>query len=108
MAALVVRVAQVGALELDQEDRGAVSAGLPVMYCDDRLTVGLSPQSSLLTGPDVASMATGLRSLTDPGVRTSMAAATAGLMADLAPERTAQRYVAAYTDLIERKAGRRG
>ncbi len=31
----------------------AVSAGLPVMYCDDRLTVGVSPRTALLTGPDV-------------------------------------------------------
>lgn len=86
----------------------AVSAGLPVMYCDDRLSVGVSPASALLTGPDVASMAAGLRTLADPATRASMADATAGLMADLAPERTAQRYVAAYTDLIERRAGRHG
>ncbi|MHA6511912.1 glycosyltransferase [Tessaracoccus sp. Z1128] len=82
----------------------AVSAGLPVMYCDDRLSVGVSPESALLTGPDVASMAAGFRSLMDPGRRAVMSAATSGIVADLAPERTAERYTAAYTDLIERRA----
>lgn len=85
----------------------AVAAGLPVMYCDDRLTVGLSAESALLTGPDVASMAEGFRTLAGDAVRRStMAAASTQLLGDLAPERTAERFHAAYLDLIERKATR--
>lgn len=84
----------------------AVSASLPVMYCDDRLTVGVSPRTALLTGPDVTSMAQGFRTLADGPLRASMASASAELMPDLAPARMAERYVEAYTDLIERKATR--
>lgn len=85
----------------------ATAAGLPVLYCDDRLTVGLSERSALLTGPDVASMSQGFRLLAgDPRLRAAMSAATAELLPDLSPERTAQRYVSAYLDLIDRKAHR--
>lgn len=80
----------------------AVAAGLPVMYCDDRLTVGTTPESSLLTGPDVSAMARGFNELMDAEVRRSMSEASRGLLADLSPQRTAERYVAAYTELIER------
>lgn len=83
----------------------AVAAGLPVLYCDDRLTVGLSTESALLVGPDIASLAQGFRTLADPRLRASMGAATAKLLPDLGPERTAERYVAAYRELIERKMG---
>lgn len=82
----------------------AVAAGLPVMYCDDRLSVGTSQRSALLTGPDVRSMANGFVELMDPTRRAAMSRASAELLPDLSPERTAQRYVAAYEDLIDRKA----
>lgn len=81
----------------------AVAAGLPVMYCDDRLTVGVAKESSLLTGPDMKSMADGLRRLTNPSLRASMGRATEELLPGLMPERTAEAVVETYEDLIERK-----
>lgn len=84
-----------------------VAAGLPVLLCDDRLTVGLSPASSLLTGPGSAAIAAGMRRLMDADLRTSMREATSGIMPELTPRRTGELYAAAYTELIERKAGRR-
>ena len=84
----------------------AVAAGLPVMYCDGRLTVGTSADASLLTGPDVSSMANGFRTLMDSQRRRAMSSASAKLLPHLSPERTAERYVAAYNDLLERKATR--
>ncbi|MFT3886656.1 MAG: glycosyltransferase [Arachnia sp.] len=84
----------------------AVAAGLPILYCDDRLTVGLSERSALLTGPDVASMARGFRTLMDPARRQAMAAASTDLLPDLGPEQTALRYVEAYRDLIRREETR--
>lgn len=79
----------------------AVAAGLPVMYCDERLTVGTSPRASLLTGPDVRSMAAGFHELMSARRRREMSLAAAELMPDLGPRRTAERYVQAYEDLIE-------
>ena len=84
----------------------AVAAGLPVLYCDDRLTVGLSEESALLVEPDISSMARGFRALMDPRRRGAMSEASARLLPDLGPERTAERYVEAYRDLIDREATR--
>lgn len=84
----------------------AVAAGLPVMYCDERLTVGTSAESALLTGPDVRSMAAGFGELMDPRRRAAMSEASARLLPDLSPRRTAERYLDAYHDLIERKVTR--
>ena len=54
----------------------AVAAGLPVLYCDDRLTVGLSRDSAHLTGPDVDDLAAGFKHLAEhPEQRRRMAAA---------------------------------
>ena len=80
----------------------AVAAGLPVLYCDDRLSVGVSDESALLTGPDIKSMAEGLRQLTDAATRERMGRAARSLRPSLMPERTAAALVATYTELIER------
>lgn len=85
----------------------AVAAGLPILYCDDRLTVGLSEESALLVGPDIDSLAGGFRTLMDGRLRRAMSAASAGLLDDLGPERTAERYVEAYRQLIS-EAGHHG
>ena len=82
----------------------AVAAGLPVMYCDDRLTVGLSKESALLTGPDIKSMARGLQRLTKKSVREKMSLATADVLPCLMPDRTAAQFVDTYRTVIERKS----
>ncbi|MDO5092973.1 MAG: glycosyltransferase [Propionibacteriaceae bacterium] len=78
----------------------AVAAELPVLYCDDRLTVATSPASALLTEPDVGSIAAGLRALADPERRTRMREATRSLQDSLTPRRTAEKYVDIYQHLI--------
>lgn len=82
----------------------AVAAGLPVLYCDDRLSVGLSKESALLTGPDVRSLARGFVELDDAARRASMSEASRRLLPELMPERTAQSFADAYHELIERKS----
>lgn len=79
----------------------AVAAGLPVMYCDDRLTEGLSPETSWLTGPDISSMAQGLAAMCDPVRRARLAAATPALLPSLSADRMAQRYMSVYEAVIE-------
>lgn len=41
----------------------AISAGLPILYCDDNLEEGLTPRNALLTNPDHRSLAEGIVSL---------------------------------------------
>jgi len=82
-----------------------VAAGLPVLLCDDRLTVGLSPESSVLTGPGSAALAAGMQRLMDPALRHSMREATRAIIPELAPRRTGELYVEAYRALITSKAG---
>ena len=79
----------------------AVAAGLPVLYCDDRLTVGLSPETAHLVGPDITSFAAGIRDLCDGAVRRRMAGATAALLPSLSAERMAQGYVSVYRSVSE-------
>ena len=78
----------------------AVAAGLPILYCDDRLTVATSPESALLTEPDISSLAAGMRKLADPGRRAAMRSASRGLLEELAPRHTAKAYVSIYEELI--------
>ncbi|MCC2592817.1 glycosyltransferase [Tessaracoccus sp. OS52] len=82
-----------------------VAAGLPVLLCDDRLTVGLSEETSLLTGPGAAAMAAGMRRMMDPDLRRRMSAATADLLPALAPRRTGEAYEAAYEALLAGEVG---
>ncbi len=84
----------------------AVAAGLPVMYCDDRLTVGLSPETSHLTGPDIASLARGISEMCDPDLRQRLAAAAPALLPSLSADRMAERFVSVYESVIE--GGRSG
>ncbi len=41
----------------------AAAAGTAILYCDDRLTVGVTPANALLTHPSVSSIADGMRTL---------------------------------------------
>ncbi len=84
----------------------AVAAGLPVMYCDDRLTVGLTRESSHLTGPDIASIARGIRAMCDPDLRQRLAAAAPALIPSLSADRMAERFVTVYESVIQ--GGRSG
>ncbi len=89
----------------------AVAAGLPVLYCDDRLTVGLSPETSHLTGPDIASLAQGISHMCNPGLRRRLAAATPALLPSLSADRMAERFVAVYESVIQnygKEGGRSG
>ena len=78
----------------------AAAAGLPILYCDDRLTVATSPRSALLTEPDVHSLAAGMRLLADPERRERMRAACVSQTGRLTPRDTAEMYVSIYEELI--------
>lgn len=85
----------------------AVAAGLPILYCDDRLTVATRPDNSLLTDPDEKSLAAGIRALADPHRRAGMRAASLRLIPELGPERTAEAYERLYRDVVASKGAPR-
>lgn len=85
-----------------------VAAELPILYCDDRLEVGLTPESALLCGPDVKSLAAGFQKLCDPELRSRMRKASTEIRDQIMPERTGEAYQEAYRDTIERKARQDG
>ena len=75
----------------------AAAAGTPILYCDERLSVGVGPDNALLTGPAVAELATGMASLMDdPERRASMARASRELGAGLSGKAMAEAYSAVY------------
>ena len=70
-------------------------------YGDIGLTVGLSPETSLLTGPDTASMAEGFRRMCDSALLGRLAAATPALLPSLSADRMAEKYLSVYRSVIE-------
>ncbi|MFV0429638.1 MAG: glycosyltransferase family 4 protein [Arachnia sp.] len=86
----------------------AVAAGLPVLYCDDRLSAGLSRDSAHLVGPTASGLADGMRELMDPQLRYRLAEGTRKLVAELDPERTAEGYERVYEEAIMRRGSTNG
>ncbi|PIF03138.1 MAG: hypothetical protein CR979_00015 [Propionibacterium sp.] len=78
----------------------AVAAGLPVVYCDDRLSTGISDKSSLLTTPDVDGLASGMQQMADPLIRAEYARHTRDLIDSVSPEYTAKKYLQVYYSLL--------
>ena len=85
----------------------AAAAGAPILYCDERLRVGVSPANALLTGPSASELAAGLSALADdPERRRAMAQASREIGGRLTGETMAQTYLTVYREAIERVSGR--
>ncbi|MGC4154100.1 MAG: glycosyltransferase [Propionicimonas sp.] len=81
----------------------AAAAGAPILYCDERLQVGVSPANALLTGPTPAELAAGLATLADdPERRRTMAQASREIGGRLTGETMAQTYLTIYREAIDR------
>jgi 1,2-diacylglycerol 3-alpha-glucosyltransferase len=79
----------------------AAATGTPILYCDDRLTVGTSPTNALLTGPTAEELATGMRELMDDHPRLeAMSAASAGLAESLNAATMREKYLSVYRAAI--------
>ncbi len=79
----------------------AAATGTPILYCDDRLTVGVGPQNSLLTAPDAAALAAGMRELQDSPERLeTMSAASRELGRSITAEAMRRKYEAVYRQAI--------
>ena len=79
----------------------AAAAGTPILYCDDRLSVGVSAENALLTGPAAAELAAGMAELAeDPDRLVAMSKASKELGATLTAVAMAERYLAVYRQVI--------
>ena len=83
----------------------AATAGLPIIYCDPRLTVGVNKDNSILTdGPEAKYFAAAMQQLAaDPKKRQKMSQASIKLAPELTPDRMAEKYLALYREIIKRK-----
>lgn len=83
----------------------AATAGLPIIYCDPRLTVGVNKDNSILTdGPEVEYFAAAMQQLaTDPKKRRAMGQASLKLAPELTPDRMAEKYLQLYRDTISKR-----
>jgi glycosyltransferase involved in cell wall biosynthesis len=79
----------------------AAAAGTPILYCDDRLTVGVGPDNALLTGHEPGELATGMRALMDdPERRETMSAGSRERGRLLTPAAMRDNYLAVYRQAI--------
>ena len=83
-------------------------AGVPVLYCDERLDIGLHPTNSLLVGPSRTALADGMVALADSGRRRALAAGTSSVFAELSPEATARAYIELYEAAIAGRSREEG
>lgn len=75
----------------------SAAAGTPILYCDDRLTVGVGPDNALLVAPTVGGLAEGMRALADDRPRLeAMARASKRRGAGLTTEAMGERYLRVY------------
>jgi glycosyltransferase involved in cell wall biosynthesis len=80
----------------------AAATGTPILYCDERLTVGVGTDNALLTGPGPDALAAGMAELMDdPGRLESMSAASRRRGLGLTPSAMAEGYVGAYRRAID-------
>lgn len=83
----------------------AAATGTPILYCDDRLTVGVGPENALLTGPEPAALAAGMRELMDsPDRLLRMSAASKQLGRRLTADAMRDNYLAVYRQTISLRA----
>ncbi len=86
----------------------AAVAGLPIVYCDDRLDVGVGPANSLLaTAPCPEALAARMTQLSDHALRKKMSDASRHIATELQPASMADRYLALYRQLCTKTSATR-
>ena len=75
--------------------------GVPILYCDDRLDVGLNQGNSLLVQPDTASLAAGMQRIAEPTYHQQLVDGTKSVLTELSPQATATAYAQLYQQVIE-------
>lgn len=83
----------------------AAATGTPIIYCDERLTVGVSSGNAVLSGRSDAELADAMAALAaDPERRAAMSAAGRALGPSLTGRSMAQSYVNVYKQALANRA----
>jgi glycosyltransferase involved in cell wall biosynthesis len=86
----------------------AAATGTPILYCDERLSVGVTPDNALRTGPEPEALASGMRELLEsPDRLVAMSEASRRIGPGLTAEAMREAYVAVYRSALSRRAGLR-
>lgn len=79
----------------------AAASGCPILYCDERLNVGVTPKSALLTQPSIAAMSEGMRTIYgNPKMRRHMSKAGKSLAPLLTAEAMGKKFIEVYRTAI--------
>lgn len=78
----------------------AAVAGLPILYCDDQLDVGVTPENSIIAGHTVAGLARGLKQVAAPKVVERLRKGTSSIAKKYTAEAMATGYITLYTKLL--------
>ncbi len=82
----------------------AAAAGTPIVYCDDRLKVGVSPQNALLVDPSAEAIAEGMRKLADnPALIKEMSAASRKVGIAMSATAMMEKYIDVYQQALNRQ-----
>jgi 1,2-diacylglycerol 3-alpha-glucosyltransferase len=83
----------------------ATHSGLPIVYCDERLTIGLTPENAVLAKKNPAGLAAALSALiANPKRRARLAAGARKISREFVPAGTAKQLIAVYSGAIKAMA----
>ncbi|PID32647.1 hypothetical protein CR956_01385 [Candidatus Saccharibacteria bacterium] len=83
----------------------ASSAGCPILYCDERLTVGVNSENSLLTKPSVSALKGGMLEIySNPEKRQAMAEAGKKLGESVSSQKMEEKFIEVYRYALDKKS----
>lgn len=83
----------------------AAAAGAPIIYCDDRLHVGVSRDNALLVKPSMTAFASGMRTImSDRARQQRMATASKRLGKHLTAHEMEKKFIAVYQKAIDARS----
>ena len=82
----------------------ALAAGLPILYCDDQLDVGIDETNSLMTSPSADAISEGMKKLAnDKELQEKLSRGSAKKCPELSSRIMAEKYLQLYKDVIGRQ-----
>jgi len=81
----------------------AAATGCPILYCDERLTVGVTPENALLTHPSVSAIAEGMEQLyQSPELRAKLTAHSKAVGSKLTATAMEEAFLNVYLSAVKK------